>query len=191
MDFMGELFFGLRAIQRRGNFPSMVLIIRNTNFCTTFLAPSILHYVCNWTEHCCSNCEVHIHIYADDTNLYLEFAQGSSFYVTGQSIAYCLREVELFMLKFFLKPNVNKTQLLNCAQKNKLELFSPRFVDLEAFLNLTVCRVQQGKPFGTVIDQSLQFDDMMNQVCTSGFYQRNKLKNVRTTLMEEHKLTLV
>ena len=137
------------------------------------------------------NCGMQIHIYADDTNLYLGFAPGSSFSVAGQSIARCLREVELFMLKFFLKLNVSKTQLLICGQKNTLELFSPRFVELEASLNLTGCRVQQGKTLGTVIDQNLKFDDMMNQVCSSGFYQLNKLKNLRTTLEVEDKLTLV
>ena len=95
------------------------------------------------------------------------------------------------MLKFFLKLNVSKTQLLICGQKNTLELFSPRFVELEASLNLTGCRVQQGKTLGTVIDENLKFDKTMNQVCPSGFYQRNKLKDPRTTLVVEDKLTLV
>ena len=82
-------------------------------------------------------------------------------------------------------------RLLIFGQKNTLELFTLRFVELEASLNLTGCRVQQGKTLGAVIDQTLKFDDMMNQVCSSGFFQLNKLKNLRTTLELEDKLTLV
>ena len=48
-----------------------------------------------------------IHICADDTNLWLGFAQVSSFSVAGESITLCLSEVELSMLKFVLKLNVN------------------------------------------------------------------------------------
>ena len=36
------------------------------------------------------NCGMQIHIYADDTNLYLGFAACSSFSVAGQSIVRCL-----------------------------------------------------------------------------------------------------
>ena len=116
------------------------------------------------------NFGMQIHIYTDDTNLLLGFAPGSSFSVAGQSLACCLREFELFMLNFFLKLNVRKTQLLICSQKNTIEWFSQSFVELEAFLNLTGCRVQQEKTLGAFIDQSLKFEDRMNQVCSSVFF---------------------
>lgn len=77
-----------------------------------------------------------IHIFADDTKLFLGFAPGISFSVAGQSTASCLRKAELFMLKVLLKVVSSKNQLLICAEKNTLDLISARFVELEASLNL-------------------------------------------------------
>ena len=123
--------------------------------------------------------------------LWLGFAPWRSFSPEGQSIASCLREVKLYLLSFILKLNVSKTQLLICGQKNTLELFSPSFVQLEASLNLMGYRVHQGNNLITVFEQTLKFDDIMNEECSSGFYELEKLKNLRTTLEVEDKLTLV
>ena len=48
-----------------------------------------------------------------------------------------------FMLKHFLKLNVNKTQILVCGQKNAPEIFAPRFEELEKALILEGCYVDK------------------------------------------------
>ena len=80
------------------------------------------------------------------------------------------------MLKFFFNLNISKTKLLICGQKNTLELFSSRFIELEASLILAGCRIHQGKILGAVINPSLKFYDLMNQACASGFSQLEKQK---------------
>ena len=78
-----------------------------------------------------------------------------------------------------------------CGQKSALELFAPRFGELEQSLNMEGCIVEQGKTLGIVIDSELKFDGMVSHVVQAGHFQLNKLRNLRHILGKKEKLVLV
>ena len=63
------------------------------------------------------------------------------------------------------------TQLLFCGQKNTLEIFAPRFEELEKAQNLKGYRVKRGITHGILIDSELKFYDMISKVCQAGYFQ--------------------
>ena len=86
-----------------------------------------------------TNCGINIHTYADDINIYIGFSPTSYFAVASHDIHRCLKAIEEFMFQYFLKLNVNKTQLLVCGQRNTLEIFAPPSEKLEKASNLKQC----------------------------------------------------
>ena len=57
-----------------------------------------------------------MHLYADDTTLYIGFNPTTEFHTLSENLESCLNKINTWMTKNFLKLNLNKTQLLVCRK---------------------------------------------------------------------------
>ena len=70
---------------------------------------------------------INIHVYADDMTLYIGFKPADEFLVTLNKFGSCMEEVKSWMLRNFLKLNMDKPQVLICGKATSIELYSDRF----------------------------------------------------------------
>ena len=134
---------------------------------------------------------VKVHVYADDTTFYIGFRPADEFSTTLDIIQQCIEEVKLWMLRNFLKLNLDKTQVLFCGKSSLIELYSSRFKQYEPVLGTSLGDNLNARVLGVRLDQCLKFDDMIGDVCKSGYFRLNKLKAIRNSLDVHLKVTLV
>ena len=132
-----------------------------------------------------------IHVYADDTTFYVGFKPTDEFSCTMDKIKLCLQEVKLWMLQNFLKLNLEKTQILFCCKPNVMDVYSPGFQQYEEVIGIPMKENLPVKVLGVKIDQFLKFDDMIGDVCKTGYFKLNKLKTIRNALDTQLRITLV
>ena len=109
-----------------------------------------------------------------------------------QKIKECFKEIKDFMTKNYLKLNASKTQVIFCGSPTTLELHQYRFNELCNYIEIDEENIKKsGKSLGAVVDCSLKFNDMISETCRGGYYKLNKMKNMRNSLSEELRLTLV
>ena len=134
---------------------------------------------------------ISIHVYADDMTLYIGFKPADEFSVTLDKIGSCMEEVKLWMLRNFLKLNMDKTQVLFCGKPTSIELYSDRFYKYEDLLGIKIGENLPAKVLGVKIDKFLNFDEMLKETCRNGYFRLNKLKNIGNALDLSLKISLV
>ena len=132
-----------------------------------------------------------IHIYADDTTIYVGFNPINEVSSSIRNINLCMVEVRRWMLRNFMKLNVEKTQILFCGKPEILELHQSKLQLLEASLGLSQQREKHAKTLGVYIDENLTFDYMIDNVCRAGYYKLGVLRNMRNYLSKNLKIMLV
>ena len=131
-------------------------------------------------------------LYADDTSLYIGFQPLKDFSSSLQKIRECFFRVKDFMTKNFLKLNVAKTQVIFCGSPTSLALHQSRFNEICSLLEIEEENIKtSGKSLGAVIDCELNFKNMIFETCRGGYFKLNKLRNMRNSLPEDIRLTLI
>ena len=134
-----------------------------------------------------------IHLYADDSQLYVGFCPLTETTVTMHTIISCLQEIEKWMHKNFLKINIDKTNVIFFGRSIDLQLFS---VDLtlenpiktkifESKLDASV------KTLGVMLDSRMSMQQMVAQCCKTGYFNLSKLQSIRHCLDYGTKVLLV
>ena len=132
-----------------------------------------------------------IHSYADDTTLYITFNPKFDFEVATENIKRCLKKIDAWMLTNFLKLNMTKTQLLVCGKKRLLNSYDTKIFEMNNILGFEPSSLSVAKLLGVVLDQSLSFENMINETCRVCFFKLAKLRNLRSFLSFDYKLMLV
>ena len=132
------------------------------------------------------------HVYADDTNLYLGFNPINSFTQALSKVSECFDCIMNYMRENFLKLNVDKTKVLLCGKPTAIDLYADRYDEVSQAGKLEGLQKNQScKTLGATIDPSLNFKDMISEVCKSSHFKLNKLQNVGSFLDKDTKVTLV
>ena len=139
-----------------------------------------------------------LHVYADDTTLYIEFLPISQRFIAFEVVARCMNDIQNWMKNSFLKLNTGKTNVLFLGSKSQTNLFSDMSlkIDNSAFKSSKDGYVEL---LGVKIDNNLKMDKQINEVCRSCNYhiqrfQRNRFifdTDLRLLLMRTFVLTRI
>ena len=130
---------------------------------------------------------VYLHLYADDTQLYLPFDPQNSKSAMEQMIA-CIAEIKLWMANNYLKLNEDKTEFIIFGTPHDLKSVSHRTVsvgDEEVLPSTTVRNI------GAMLDSSLAMTSHINSITKSCYTQLRNISKVRKYLSEDSAKILI
>ena len=127
-----------------------------------------------------------IHMYADDTQLYITFKAEQS-YVTVPLLEECLKNIKEWMQVNFLKLNEDKTQLLVIPSKKTFNV-----VDLNVQFNGNELEsLADAKNLGVYFDNNLNMNKQIKHLCSTGYSSLRNLWAIGGMLSKELKTQLV
>ena len=127
--------------------------------------------------------------FADDNQLYLAFQptqQGESDVL--EEMSSCIAAIRRWMLQHRLKINDGKTEVLLLGSKHQLNK-----VGLDTFTvgNTTVNVVDKVRNLGVIFDRELKMKEHISAVCSKGFHQLYRLRQIRRYVDNDTMCTLV
>lgn len=125
--------------------------------------------------------DINIHLYADDTQLYVEFDPENSEPVL-ERLEKCIEEIRVWMNKNFLKLNEDKTEFIIFGTKTNIAKVSGWTVtvgDVEILPSKSVRNI------GAYLDSQLTMDCHINNIIKSSYLQLRHLGKIRKYLTIE------
>ena len=129
---------------------------------------------------------VHLHLYADDTQLYLPFDPQNSQVAISQMEA-CIAEIKSWMAANFLKLNDEKTECIMFGSQHDLRSVSECTVSVG---NEVVVPSRTVRNIGAMLDSALTMTPHLNYITKSCYFQIRNLSKIRKYLSEESCKTL-
>ena len=131
-----------------------------------------------------------IHIYADDTQLYIGFRPFSEHTDTINRITSCLHDIKTWMFSNFLKLNVSKTKALLIGSKGNT-IFHPK-INLD-YDNQLIENPSDGyvKTLGVLYDKNLSMEKQVSEICKVCYFHLRRLGRIRNYLDIELKILLI
>ena len=129
---------------------------------------------------------VNLHLYADDTQLYLPFDPQNSKSAMEQMEA-CIVEIQLWMANNFLSLNAGKTEFIIFGTQNDVMEVSEWTVSVgekEVLPSMTVRNI------GAMLDSALSMKSHIDSVTRSCYIQIRNLSKIRKYLSEDSAKTL-
>ena len=129
---------------------------------------------------------VSLHLYADDTQLYLPFDPQNSKFAMEQMEA-CITEIKLWMANNFLKLNDDKTEFIMFGSQHDLAGVSERILsvgDERVLLSTTVRNI------GAMLDSTLTMIPHINNITKTCYFQIRNLSKIRKYLSKDSTKTL-
>ena len=131
---------------------------------------------------------IRIHMYADDTQLYLTF-DPANYDEAIQKMEACLRDMKDWMAKNHLKLNEDKTEFMVLGQKSQTrKIQSPHTIMVG---NATITAAAKAKNIGAVMDCQLNMTDHINHISRSCYMHLRNIGKIRPNLTEDSAATLV
>ena len=128
------------------------------------------------------------HLYADDTQLYCTFDQGSGEEAAAQLEA-CVEDIRQWMKSNMLKLNDSKTEFLLIHSKHmlgkELEVSSLKVGDSN------VPASDSARNIGVIMDGKLSMVDHVKAICKSAYLNLRNISHVRRYLTEDATTTLI
>ena len=136
-----------------------------------------------------SNFDVYSHSYADDVSLYIPFDPFYNFSEASQKLEKCVDAIEVWMIKNFLKFNVNKTEVLFIGKKQDhcLHHFSVRIGNKTYSSSMS----DSVKSLGAHIDGTLSMNSMVTECVQICNFNLKKIKGIKYSLNVDSRLLLV
>ena len=130
-----------------------------------------------------------MHLYADDTQLYIGIDPSKNMSITLNKINSCLDDLKTWMSEQFLKLNVEKTNVIFIGKQNLLDRHSITFKNGTNTYNSN--SGEKIKLLGTILNQTLSYKDTMRSCVKSCYFSLRKLKSIRHYLDTSTKIKLV
>ena len=133
----------------------------------------------------------HIHLYADDTQLYIEFNPLHSDLInTEQRIIDCLTEIKGWMMSNKLKLNSDKTEALVVQTKNNFSSWAVESIQL-SYDGETIATSPTVKSLGVLFDDYLTFEEHVDAIIQSCNIHLRNLQVIGSKLSYELKRQLI
>ena len=132
--------------------------------------------------------QINIHMYADDTQLYLGF-DSDNFNEAARKMEKCLEEIKEWMWLNHLKLNEDKTEYLLIGRSASLkQIPEPNTLCLGASV---IEPTRSAKNIGVIVDAELSMIPHVNNICKACYGQLRSIARIRPNLTEEATKTLV
>ena len=128
-----------------------------------------------------------IHLYADDTQIYLEYNPRIDCTKTIEDLKQCFTDIKCWMVNNYLKMNDSKTEIMEI---HSLYTSSPPYSSFD----LGGCEIkaaEKAKNLGFWFDRSLSLDAQVSNVSKTCYNNMRKLKRIGSKLPKELKIQLV
>jgi hypothetical protein len=135
--------------------------------------------------------QLHHHLYADDTQLYLSFSprSPSSFSASATIIEAAVNDIKLWMDAHFLKLNQDKTEIL-VIRRPSLRCPPSAAPSLQICgCDVTPCPAV--RDLGVMFDECLSLETQVRAVCKSAYFHIHSIWTVRKYLTESATRSLV
>lgn len=129
---------------------------------------------------------IQIHLYADDTQLYLPFDPCDSESAMTRMEA-CIEEIRLWMTENFLKLNDSKTEFIMFGTSNDLAKVTEWTVSVGSSEVMPSTSVRN---IGAMLDSALTMNSHINSIIRSCYFQLRSLAKIRKYLTIEAAKTL-
>ena len=132
---------------------------------------------------------VNLHVYADDTQLYLHFRRDDMTSSTLR-LEHCISDVGHWMSANRLKLNMNKTELLLAGTKHSLSVIGAFQPELHLGTDTVVagCHVRL---LGVGLSSDLSLDQHVSSISAGCFFRLRQLRRIRRSLDSDSAATLV
>lgn len=122
---------------------------------------------------------VSFHSYADDTQIYVPFQPGVDEDQVLRKLINCINEVRIWMAKFFLKLNDDKTDFILIGNNCFLSKVSTEYLTVGDHL---VPVSDSVKNIGASFDSSLSMETEVKQKCKSAWWQLYQISKIKSFL---------
>ena len=131
-----------------------------------------------------------VHIYADDTQLYISFRplDPTSFTARICDIQNCFQEIKIWMSANLLKLNGDKTELLIALNRKYKDSIVIEHIDIDSVLIKPSNSIRN---LGAYFDTTLNHHDFVTKKCQSARLALRNISRVRSSLTREACETLV
>ena len=120
--------------------------------------------------------DVSHHMYADDTQVYIELSQSDT-HKSISSLSDCLTGISLWMKSSKLKLNSDKKECIIIGKKQQRDKLSNHFQ--VKLLDTDICPSDTVRNLGVVLDSDFSFHIHVSNICKSCFYHIRDLRRIR------------
>ena len=131
-----------------------------------------------------------IHIYADDTQIYIGFKPLSDHADTMKRIECCLMDIKRWMQANFLKLNVNKTEVLLIGSKTNTKLHRSIKINYDGLM-LQSPQEAYVKTLGVKVDNNLTMAEQVQSICKACYFHLRNIGRIKRCLDTELRILLV
>ena len=123
-----------------------------------------------------TNHDVSHHMYADDTQVYIELSQSDT-HKSISSLSDCLTDISLWMKSSKLKLNSDKTEFIIIGTKQQRHKLSTHFP--VKLLDNDITPSDSVRNLGAIFDSDFSFHKHVSDICKSCFYHIRDLRRIR------------
>ena len=123
--------------------------------------------------------DVSHHIYADDTQVYIELSQSDT-HKSISSLSDCLTDISLWMKSSKLKLNSNETEFIIIGTEQQRHKLSNHFP--VKLLDNDISPSDSVRNLGVIFDSDFSFHKRISNICKSCFYHIRDLRRIRRHL---------
>ena len=125
---------------------------------------------------------VQLHLYADDSQLYLPFKPGISEHDCIKQLEACIMDVRKWMAQNSLKLNDDKSEFVIIGTKQQLDKVNVNTVQIGSS---SVKRNMSARNIGVWFDENLKLKDHVQKVCQSAWFHLRNISKIRKYLTAE------
>ena len=151
----------------------------------SLLGPLLFILYVKYLESIATKYGLKIHIYADDTQLYIKIDPHSA-QITKECIEKCLEEIRKWMFSNYLKINTTKTKMIQITTKKDNSLHFEVYYD-----NTKVENSSKVETLGVQLDANLTMASFIAEKCKSCYYHLRNLGRIKKSLSTKIRIQLV
>ena len=129
-----------------------------------------------------------IHLYADDTQLYIGFQPSDNNNCIKDRIEKCLIDIKQWMSQNYLKLNPEKTDMITIGSQKRLQTFQGLIIFQE---NEKLESSKIVKLLGVLLDPTLSMVQEINQKCSAAYFHLRNIGRIKRCLDEKRRIMLV
>ena len=133
---------------------------------------------------------LYVHLYADDTQLYMSFdlKSQSDEERVRLCVEACILEIKYWMRKNKLKLNDEKTKFLVITSKHLKKNVGTHNMKV---VNATVNPLKEAKNLGIIFDDNMCMDAHVKKICQSAYFHLRNISTIRKLLSYEAAKTVI